>query len=277
MNRPTEPAAPPRSRVPPSPPSLAPPVAPLAPAPGELAVERLAAIEPDDGRPALVFLGGFHSSMTGNKALRLVEIARARGLGCTRFDYRGHGASGGDAAALGIGHWLADALSVVDATDRPLVLVGSSMGAWLATLVVRRRPERVAGLVTLAAAPDFTERTLRPALGEAGEAALARGELLRRPSAHAEARWPIPPVLLASGAEHLVLGTDNWRLRVPATLVHGADDEDVPWRLSLELVERRCPPGAELTLVAGADHRLSDPGSLAVLERAVDGVLARVR
>lgn len=250
----------------------APPVAPLDPGPDDLAVERLAGVA---GRPSLLFCTGYHSSMAGDKALRLVELARARALGCTRFDYRGHGASRGDAAALGIGHWLADTLHVVDATPGPLVLVGSSMGAWLATLAARARPGRIAGLLTLAAAPDFTERRLRPALGAAGEAALADGRLLHRPSDDPAARWPVPPVLLDGGLDHLVLGGGAWRLDIPVTLLHGTADADVPWALSLELMERRCPPGAELTLVAGGDHRLSDEGSLAAMERALDGVLAR--
>ncbi len=255
---------PPRSLLP------APPVAALMPAPDDLAVERLEG----DG-PGLLFCTGYHSSMGGNKALRLVELARTRGIACTRFDYRGHGASRGDAAALGIGHWLADTLSVIDATRGPLVLVGSSMGAWLATLAARARPERVTGLLTLAAAPDFTERRVRPALGAAGETALAQGLLLERPSDDPATRWPVPPVLLESGLEHLVLDDPDWRLDVPVTLLHGTADLDVPWALSLELMERRCPPGSELTLVAGADHRLSDEGSLAAMQRALDGVLAR--
>ena len=275
------PDADPLSPSPPDP-SPAPPVAAPEPRPGDLAVERLDAANPDDGRPGLLFCTGFHSSMAGAKASRLVEIARARGLGCTRFDYRGHGASAGDAATLGIGHWLADTLAVIDATPGPLVLIGSSMGAWLATLAARRRSGRVAGLMTLAAAPDFTERTMRPALGAAGEAALAAGRLLHRPSAHAEERWPIPPVLLEGGARHLVLGPerggddDRWRLDAPATLLHGTADADVPWALSLELMERRCPPGSALTLLAGADHRLSDPDSLEAMERALDALLGRV-
>ena len=266
-------------------PRPAPPVAPLAADLADLAVERLDAADPDDGRPGLLFCTGYHSSMGGNKALRLVEIARARGLACTRFDYRGHGASGGDARALGIGHWLADTLAVIDSRPGPLVLVGSSMGAWLATLAARARADRVAGLLTLAAAPDFTERRMRPALGAAGEAALARGLLLHRPSADPATRWPVPPVLLGSGRGHLVLGAagdgsangadDGWRLDVPTALVHGTNDLDVPWGLSLELMERRCAPGTELTLVAGGDHRLSDDGALGAMERALDGVLAR--
>ena len=262
-------------------PRPAPPVAPLAADLADLAVERLDAADPDAGRPGLLFCTGYHSSMAGNKARHLVEIARARGLACARFDYRGHGASGGDARALGIGHWLADTLAVIDSIPGPLVLVGSSMGAWLGTLAARARPDRVAGLLTLAAAPDFTERRMRPALGAAGEAALARGLLLHRPSAEPATRWPVPPVLLDSGREHLVLGEagsgadDGWRLDAPSALVHGTADVDVPWRLSLELMERRCAPGTELVLVAGGDHRLSDGRSLEVMERVLDGVLDR--
>ena len=269
---------PPRSA--PAEPRPAPPVAPLAADLADLAVERLDAADPRDGRPGLLFCTGYHSSMGGDKALRLVEIARARGLACARFDYRGHGASGGDARTLGIGHWLADVLAVIDSIPGPLVLVGSSMGAWLGVLAARARSGRVAGLLTLAAAPDFTERRMRPALGAAGEAALARGLLLHRPSADPATRWPVPPVLLESGLEHLVLDgagadDDGWRLDVPTTLVHGTADVDVPWRLSLELTERRCAPGTELVLVAGGDHRLSDERSLGVMERALDGVLDR--
>ena len=264
-------------RTDPPAPRPAPPPAPLAAELGPLAIERLAAADPTDGRPGLLFCTGYHSSMNGTKALRLEAFARARGLGCTRFDYRGHGASEGDARTLGVGHWLADLLAVLDATPGPLVLVGSSMGAWLATLAARARPGRVAGLLTLAAAPDFTERRVRAALGEAGEAALAKGLLLHRPSADPATRWPIPPVLLESGREHLVLDGAHWRLDAPAALVHGTADEDAPWALSLELMERRLSPGTELTLVAGAGHRLSDEASLAVVERALEALLGRVQ
>ena len=135
--------------------------------------------------PPLVWLGGFHSDMTGTKARALADWAAARGRGCLRFDYFGHGESEGDFANGTISRWRADALAMIDGlTEGPVVLVGSSMGGWLACLAALARPERVAGLVLIAPAADFTDRLLGPSLPPEAHAALATDGVWIRASAY---------------------------------------------------------------------------------------------
>lgn len=249
-----------------------PDIAPIEPADGEIAVMHQSA----DGKPpGVIFCGGFHSSMAGIKATRFAEISAARRLDFTRFDYRCHGASAGDVRSLGIAHWLADTLHVIDRTTGPLVLVGSSMGAWLSVLATERRPERVVGLLTIAAAPDFVTELLHDSLAPAEREALDAGQLAWRPTHYEDALWAIPPVLLSSGKEHRVLDTST-RLPVTATLIHGTADADVPLTLSERLNAHRFGGDARFVAVEGADHRLSDPDSLVIIEREFDALLQRL-
>ncbi len=250
-----------------------PPPAQVTAARGELAVKHVPGRHPE--APHLIFCGGFHSSMRGNKACHIAAHAKRLGLPFTRFDYRGHGESAGDARELGIAHWLADTLSVVDAATGPLVLIGSSMGAWLAVLACERRPERIRGLMTIAAAPDFTTELLVHSLDQAGREAASAGQMAWRTTAYADEPWPIPPVLIESGKQHRVLGSDQ-RLRLPATLVHGTDDVDVPIQLSRQLLERRFTGDARWVEVPGGDHRLSDPASLTVIEQEIERLVERI-
>jgi pimeloyl-ACP methyl ester carboxylesterase len=247
--------------------------APVEPAPGNVAVQH--APGHDAGAPHLIFCGGFHSSMNGIKALRIADLAQRLSLACTRFDYRGHGQSTGDARELGIAHWLADTLSVVDATTGPLVMIGSSMGAWLAVLACERRPERVCGLMTIAAAPDFTHELLVHSLDPHERRAADADQMAWRTTPHSDEPWPIPPVLIQSGEQHRVLVSEQ-RLCMPATLIHGTADVDVPPQLSRRLLERRFTDDAQLIEVAGADHRLSDDNSLRVIDQQIEALLGRV-
>jgi len=258
----------------------APPVAALQPRPGELAVVSDRVADAVAGPVAgLLFCGGFHSSMQGTKALRCRAFAQRHRLDCHRFDYRGHGASPGNAAALGIEHWLNDTLSVLDGVSGAQLLIGSSMGAWLALLAARARPDRVAGVLTLAAAPDFTERLMRPALSAAQRDALGAGRLAFRHSEWDENPWPLPPVLLDSGRRLSILSPVNALapapLGCPLSVLHGTADTDVPPALSLELFAALGSRHDELVLLHGADHRLSDPQALGVFERTLQALLAR--
>jgi|GEM_PF-553791 len=279
-------------------PTRAPDPAPLQPAPGDVAMlsdwaeparptefPPHAATSARHGSPetigvaGLLFCGGFHSSMQGNKARHCRALAAERGLDCHRFDYRGHGASRGDAAGLGIEHWLNDALSVLDRLPGRQVLIGSSMGAWLSVLAAQARPDRIAGVLTLAAAPDFTERLMRPALHETQKAVLKAGGMAFRYSEWDSEPWPIPPVLLDSGRRLSILrpddGTAPMPLGCPLAVLHGSADADVPSALSLELFDALGSPGDELVLLHGGEHRLSDPRALGVFERLLDGLLLR--
>lgn len=250
------------------------PPAPLPVTAGELASIDTAS-RTRDTRPGILFCGGFHSSMQGTKAVHCERLAVARELGYRRFDYRGHGASAGDAAALGIDHWLEDTLAMLRDSDGPQLVIGSSMGAWLAVLAAHRAPSTVAGVLTLAAAPDFTERLMRPAMSAAVHAALDEGISVVRISRYDAVPWPVPAVLLESGRSLQVLDAPR-PLGCPLTMLHGTADSDVPHALSMELLAAVGATGDTLTLLHGADHRLSDADSLQAIERALDALLARI-
>jgi len=224
-----------------------------------------------DGRvPTVVFLGGFRSDMTGTKAVALEAWARDSGRAFLRFDYLGHGQSSGRFEDGTIGRWLDDSLAAIDQlTSGPLVLVGSSMGGWLSLLVARARPERLAGLVLIAAAPDFTERMLLKGLTAEDRAALERDGRLERPSQYS----PEPSVftwkLIEEGRNHLLLDS-KLVLPCPVRLLHGQNDPDVPWEYSLQIAAHLEAPEVITTLIKGGDHRLSTPADIARLIATVE-------
>ena len=222
-----------------------------------------------DGRgPTVVFLPGFRSDMTGDKATALATFCAERGIGMLRFDYSGHGASSGDFLDGTIGAWAADALAAIDAlTSGPLILVGSSMGGWIALLTTLARPERVAALVGIAAAPDFTRRLMWEAMAPAERAVLERDGVLYVPSQYGDPT-PITLKLIRDGANHLVL-TGRMPIQCPMRLLHGQADPDVPWELALRIAEQAETPDARVILVKDGDHRLSRPSDLALLRQTV--------
>jgi pimeloyl-ACP methyl ester carboxylesterase len=222
--------------------------------------------------PTVLFLTGFRSDMTGAKAMRLERHCAHRGQAFVRFDYRGHGASGGRFEDGCIGDWCEDALAVVDElVDGPVLLVGSSMGGWLMLLVALRRPERVVGLVGIAAAPDFTHDLMLPQLTPADREALERDGLILAPSAYGEPT-PITHRLLEDGERHLVLQVPL-PIRCPVHLLHGQQDPDVPWQTSLRLAAGLENGAVTVELVKDSDHRLSREEDLRRIEAAVDRVL----
>ncbi|MCB2053712.1 MAG: alpha/beta hydrolase [Geminicoccaceae bacterium] len=233
---------------------------------------RLAFVRSAGLAPEIVFLGGWASTMSGTKSLFLEAHARRLGHAFTRFDYRGHGASDGRFEDATIGDWLDDTLAVLDAVVRhPFVLVGSSMGAWLMLLAALARPDRLRGLVGIAAAPDFTTRLLEPALTAAQRESLEREGLVALPSAYGDP-VPLRPRFLEEGARHALLGAPI-AIGRPVHLLHGQDDADVPWQLSLELAARLKAPHVTLELVKDGDHRLSRPSDLRRIMHALDHVL----
>jgi len=228
-----------------------------------------------EGRaPTIAFLGGFRSDMTGTKAMALEACARKTGRAYLRFDYLGHGQSSGRFEDGTIGRWLDDSLAAVDAlTSGKLVLVGSSMGGWLSLLVARARPERLAGLVLIAPAPDFTERMLLKGLSAQDRVILERDGRLERPSQYS----PEPSVftwkLIEEGRNHLVLDK-KLALPCPVRLLHGQSDPDVPWQYSLQIADHLETPEVVTTLVKGGDHRLSTPADIARMIATAEELLS---
>lgn len=227
-----------------------------------LAYHRTAARDPADPRPGLVFCGGFASDMTGTKATALEAYARERGQAFLRFDYRGHGASSGEFAEGTIGRWAADAVAVLDAlTEGPQVLIGSSMGGWIMLLAALARPQRVAALVGIAAAPDFTEELMWDRYPPEVRAVLERDGVYHEPSDYGEEPYTVTRELIEDGRRHLLLGGPI-ALSFPARLIHGLKDEVVPWETSLRLSEALAGDDVEVALVKAGDHRLSEPQDL---------------
>lgn len=222
--------------------------------------------------PAVVFLPGFKSDMGGSKAMDLAEFCLARGQSMLRFDYSGHGGSEGAFEHGTIGQWTADALAVIDRlTDGRIILVGSSMGGWIALLAALARLERVAGLIGIAAAPDFTERLMWDAMRPAEREMLLREGVLQVPSEYG-GTYPVTSRLIEEGRNHLLLDTAI-RLDCPVRLLHGQCDPDVPWELSLRTAAAIVGADVQVTLIKDGDHRLSRPQDLALLRRTLGAFL----
>jgi pimeloyl-ACP methyl ester carboxylesterase len=218
--------------------------------------------------PGVVFLGGFRSDMMGTKAMFLEDWARAGGRAFLRFDYSGHGASGGEFEDGCIGEWADDAAAVISAlTKGPQVLVGSSMGGWIALLLARDGRVPVAGLVGIAAAPDFTER-LWDELTEAERDTMRETGRLERPSDYG-APYVFTRRLIEDGEDRLIL-TRKLHLPFPTRFLQGEDDRDVPPSVALSLFAHAQGPDIRVTLVKGADHRFSTPDCLSLIARTVE-------
>jgi pimeloyl-ACP methyl ester carboxylesterase len=229
----------------------------------ELAWKRLS------GRaPTIVFLPGFRSDMEGSKALYLAGLAAELGRAMLRLDYSGHGVSGGRFEEGTIGLWTEDALQVIDAvSEGPLLLVGSSMGGWIGLNLALRRPERVAGYIGIAAAPDFTEALIWEAMPTFARKMLMEKGVVHTPSAYGDP-LPITRALIEDGRRHLRLGGPV-PLRCPVRLLQGQEDPDVPWKTALTLAERVESDDVQVTLIKDGDHRLSRDSDLALLKDVV--------
>lgn len=226
--------------------------------------------------PGVIFMGGFKSDMTGTKAVALESFCRGRGTAFVRFDYQGHGASSGRFEEGSIGQWSRDALAVFDRlTEGPQIVVGSSMGGWMMLLTALARPERVAGLIGIAAAPDFTEDLIWSTLDETDRATLMETGVLLKPSDYGDP-YAYTRLLVEDGRDHLLLrGTIP--LTCPVRLLHGMRDADVPWRTSQRIAERLAGDDVRITLVKDGDHRLSRDQDIALLCRTVGEMLDGLR
>lgn len=224
-----------------------------------------------NGTLGVIFCGGFNSSMQGLKALSLEASCIENNISFTRFDYSGHGESDGKFTEGDIGHWFKDALFIVDhvATSDRLIVIGSSMGAWIATLVAEQRTNRVAGLLTLAAAPDFTEKLLLAKLPEQQRVSLSQGNTIHIPNEYDDGTpYPVSPNLIEQSRKHCVLNRQI-ALNIPVRLLHGTHDNDVPYDLSMQLLQAISSKDVQLTLIKQGDHRLSSAAHLQTINQCL--------
>jgi pimeloyl-ACP methyl ester carboxylesterase len=228
------------------------------------------------GAPGLFWLGGFNSDMRGTKALALDAWAAEHGRACIRFDYSGHGESGGAFIDGTIGRWLEEAVAVFDQfAHGPQVVIGSSMGGWMALLLTRALAGRVAkqatlaGLVLIAPAPDFTEQLMWNAFSDEVREEIRTKGVWMRPSEYGDgAPYPITRALIEEGRNHLLLGSAI-EVGCPVRILQGAQDPDVPWQHAFALAHRLPADDVVLTMIQDGDHRLSRPQDIARIMAAV--------
>jgi pimeloyl-ACP methyl ester carboxylesterase len=242
-----------------------------------MAQPRLERLERDDGEtiaylrragksPSILWLGGFKSEMTGTKAEALDLWASEQGRAFLRFDYLGHGQSSGDFRKGTISRWLDDTLAVLDRlAEGPQLVIGSSMGGWIALLAARARPDRIKGLLLIAPAVDFTQALLWSRLPQAAKEQIEREGEWQRPSAYDPEPYPITRSLIEDGRNHLLLDKPL-SVHCPVRIVQGMQDPDVPWAHALKIAEA-IEGDVALTLVKNGDHRLSTPADLARMKQ----------
>lgn len=223
--------------------------------------------------PGVVFLGGFTSDMTGIKALTLEHWCRGRGQAFLRFDYSGHGASSGRFADGTIGRWAEEVLAVLDRlTEGPQLLVGSSMGAWLMLLTALARPERIAGLLGLACAVDFTRYLLWERLDDRLRERLRRERVIALPSPYGEP-YIIALNLIEEAEQHRLLERSALPIHCPVRLIHGMNDADAPWRISVEAAGKLASSEVRVILIKDGEHTLSREQDLRLLTRTLGEML----
>jgi pimeloyl-ACP methyl ester carboxylesterase len=237
-------------------------------------------VEPGRG-PGLVWLPGLKSEMTSTKATALTEFARARGLASTRFDYSGHGQSAGRFEDGTVGQWLADAEAVFRSlTTGPQILVGSSMGGYIALLLLKRllaaapaEAARITALVLIAPAWDMTEELMWNAFPPSVKATIERDGVWQRPSEYGPP-YPLTKRLIEEGRDHL-LARHTFKPGCPVHIIHGLVDPDVPWEHTMDLMSFLDGPDIEVTAVPEGDHRLSTPDDIRLILGIVDAEVRR--
>lgn len=222
--------------------------------------------------PTIVFLPGFHSDMAGSKALAVLDFCRCHGQAMLRLDYSGHGASGGAFEEGSIGQWTEDARAIIEhRIDGAMILVGSSMGGWIALLLARMFCARVAALIGIAAAPDFTETLMWQSMAPIEQQALMKHGRISVPSDYGTP-LVITRHLIEDGRTHLVLNQPI-ALDAPVRLLQGQCDPDVPWETAVKLASRLTSDNVQIVLIKDGDHRLSRPSDLALLTRTLGALL----
>lgn len=223
-------------------------------------------------KPGVVFFGGFTSDMTGTKAIFLEQVCTELDLDFLRFDYTGHGQSSGGFEEGSIGEWSRDARDAVDAlTEGPQIYIGSSMGGWIALLLAREKPAAVAGLIGIAAAPDFTEDSMWAGASQGQRADLMRAGRIAVPSEYGEP-LVITRHLIEDSRRYMVL-REPLTLNFPVRLLHGTADLDVPQERALALMSHIEGDDVRLVLVRGSDHRMSGETELALLKETLNALI----
>ncbi len=219
-------------------------------------------------KTTLIFCGGFRSDMEGSKAIFLEEFCGDNGYGFVRFDYFGHGQSGGAFTDGSISMWLSDTLDIIDKlTTGKILIVGSSMGGWLMLLAALQRVERIHALIGIAAAPDFTDKLMWPAFSDSQKQTLLQEGVLHLPSEYGD-DLPITKKLIDDGKTQCLMDAPI-PLHCPIHLLQGMEDEDVPWNTALQLSDRLESTIITTHLIKDGDHRLSRPQDLALLAECI--------
>ena len=239
-----------------------------------VALDRVLSSTAAGQEPGFLWLGGFKSDMTGTKAQRLMELAQGTDRLFIRFDYSGHGASEGRFEDGTLSLWLAEARMILGlAGDRAMILIGSSMGGFLALLLARMKIGRIAGIVLVAPAADMTEHMAAEiAANPQAQAQIERDGMWQRPSRYGDP-YPITRTLIEDGRKHLILG-EGLDLECPLRILHGDRDQDVPWQHGLKTFEAIRSPDAQFTLLKDGDHRLSRDQDIMAIHRAAEALAA---
>lgn len=235
----------------------------------------------DATKPGLIWLGGFRSDMEGTKALTMVDEAERLGCSSLRFDYSGHGASGGVFVEGTISRWVDESLAVIcQHTSSPQILVGSSMGGWIALRLVQELKKidqlhRLAGLLLIAPAPDFATRLMEPAFSDEQRKSLYKNGFIEEPSEYSDEPNVITRALIEDGRANEVLSGDL-AVGVPVRILQGMEDPDVPFTHALELVQCLVQDDVQITLIKDGDHRLSRDQDIALLRRTIGLMVTQV-
>jgi len=227
--------------------------------------------------PTVAFLGGLMSDMTGTKAMALETHCKKIGQAFIRFDYTGHGQSGGNFIDYTISDWQNDTLAIIDRViDGPIVLVGSSMGGWQMLLAVKNRPTRINGLIGVAVAPDFTEDLMWGKFPKSVQELISKEGIINVPSHYEGKGYPITLKLIEDGRKNLLL-RDKINFSGPVRLLHGMCDEDVPWQTTLKVVDHLSSMDVVTTFIKDGDHRLSNKMAIQKLRDNVDEICLLVQ
>lgn len=233
--------------------------------------------------PLVVFLGGFRSDMTGSKAMALQAACEVRGQAFLRFDYHGHGQSSGEFTDGTIGRWRGNAIDIIGYVmdthaHNTVMLIGSSMGGWLMTHIALELGASVQGMIGIAAAPDFTTSLVEMEMTDMQRQELNTQGVTYVPSCMEGAPYPITKALIEDGKKQSILTRpESLPIHCPVVLLHGEADVDVPWQISVRLMDKLATNDVRLQLIKAGDHRLSEPHQLALLVSEMDAMLIKIK